>query len=144
MSGAVELADASQVNIDKLCPLMSGQVVPGKAPGAIHDPNSLQLVPVTIPCAGERCQLWDQELDRCDLSAIGGLDQVLTGLCHNVIEVRKELMHLAAAVTNAGDHLTDRLACLEPPKGSLSPIARIAESVEELASYARKRNTKTF
>ena len=44
----------------KVCPLMSGQVVPMQpGPGKLAMPNQVQMAPIMVPCQREHCQWWN-------------------------------------------------------------------------------------
>lgn len=50
----------------KICPLMSGQVVPmSPSGGKVLTPNQVQMAPVMVPCQQENCSWWSRSNGRC-------------------------------------------------------------------------------
>ncbi len=68
MSKTIELPHNTPIELKpgKICPLMSGQVVPvSPGGGKIAMPNQVQMAPVMVPCQKEGCQWWSRINGRC-------------------------------------------------------------------------------
>ena len=64
----------------KICPLMSGQVVPmSPGGGKIATPNQVQMAPVMVPCQKEGCQWWDEAAETC----------IVAGYVHSLVDRSK-------------------------------------------------------
>lgn len=103
------------------CPFMSGQPVPiTPPPGHVLQPNQMTLASIAVPCAKEKCAVWDSVLNMCSvLSVANNADDIRTLLG----SIRSELSNLRMVFTPAQD--------------SPSPLMRIAESLETLVKLEK-------
>lgn len=104
-----EVKTEGEVKTERICPLMSGQIVPvpGRA-GRIDTPGATTLAPSVISCAREKCQWWDELGEQCTLQTIA--------------EVLKAVQYSVTSVGNV----------IEP--ASESPLARIGDVLATIDS----------
>lgn len=94
------------------CPLMSGHPVPiAPPPGTVLKPNQMAVGPIQVACAEDHCPLFDSQERVCSLQSISA--------------VVSSLVYMANV-------FTDIKLILEPPKGSPSPLMRVAKALEEI------------
>lgn len=92
-----------------ICPLMSGRLAPIAAPGNLVQQGTIAVSSINLPCVGIDCQLWSES--SCCLRHISAI---------------------APQVDNAAFHLSNISFLLDPPQNGPSPLARIADALEEL------------
>ena len=101
------------------CPLMSGYPVQGPPPNSkIMQPNQVAIGPMLVPCVERNCPLFDYTAERCCLA---------------------EVMTLSRNLAALHDQLSDMKLIFEPPKGSPSPLMRVANSLAEIVENMKKK-----
>ncbi len=101
------------------CPLMSGQPVPIAPPAhTVLQPNQVAIAPMRVPCATDACPLFDPHDECCELVLLGGIVQNLSAIQNQIAELRR---------------------VFEPPKGSPSPLMRVAEALENIVDHQKTK-----
>ena len=104
------------------CPLMSGYPVPVTPPnGKIMQPNQVAIAPMMVPCVEDSCPLFDSLAGR-------------SGRC-----CLAEIMTASHNLAALHDRISELKLILEPPKGSPSPLMRVANSLAEIVENMRKK-----
>lgn len=115
------------------CPLMSGSPVPIKPPnGAILSPNQVAIGPMLVPCVEDDCPMFDSEKKICSLRVGGEIH-------HSVQNVVGVLSEIGGQLHRLVDTFADIKLVLEPPKGSPSPLMRVANSLAEIVENIKKK-----
>ena len=89
-----EVKTEGEVKSEAICPLMSGQIVPVRAPaGDIVTAGQSMLAPSVVTCAREECQWWDESSEQCGIltiaEGVGDVSNCLVSL-RNVLEPASE------------------------------------------------------
>lgn len=125
MTHTIKLPDAK-----KICPFMSGRLVPS---GPIQGANQVNLSPLMIQCAESNCQLWSYANDGCSLAGTADLRGIRPTA--DVVET------LALPIHDAVQALKDIHFRLEPARPENSAIISIATSLEKLLKLIKERES---
>lgn len=120
---------------ERICPFMSGQIVPIGVAGGIQSANQVQAAPALVNCAGEKCPLFYRQADTCSLFFLGELYRELRRL-------QERLESIETLLERMCQEIADGFLPLQPPDHSPSPIARIATAVESLIETRSKAKGK--
>ncbi len=138
MKGATAIHEIQTVKVEKMCPLMSGQGVPVQSNSGIQT-GQVQIATMEVPCGKEKCQWWDPAVDDCAMVDVASVSTCLTDLVQTVLATNQRLTDINGTISEAASAISARLLPLEPPQNGPSPIARLADAIEELVDITKDR-----